>query len=192
MGGVEIGSAAPSAGSYEDPGVSTPLDFDDIFQSCSGFVWCVLAKLGVASADLPDVCQEVFVVVHRKLVDFDGRTSLRSWIYGICVRTASTYRRAMRGRKERPAFPMPEPHAPARQDEDVERHRARECLRLVLDGLDDERRAVFVLYELEELTMKEVAEALGCPLQTAYSRLYTAREAVTLAFRREMNRRGAR
>jgi RNA polymerase sigma-70 factor (ECF subfamily) len=161
-----------------------PLDFDEIFETCSQFVWCVLAKLGVPSADVPDVCQEVFVVVHRRLGDFDGRTSIRSWIYGICVRTASHYRRSKRSRKENSVYPVPEPAVAARQDDEVQHRRAKELLESILDEIGEEKRAVFVLYELEELTMSEVADALGCPLQTAYSRLYTARAAITQAFRR--------
>jgi RNA polymerase sigma-70 factor (ECF subfamily) len=58
------------------------------------FVWRALRHLGVRRADLPDVCQEVFIVVHRRLPDFDTtKSSLSTWIYGICMRTASQYRR---------------------------------------------------------------------------------------------------
>jgi RNA polymerase sigma-70 factor (ECF subfamily) len=190
---VEFGPAetspaalAPRSDSEERP------SFDEVFENCSGFVWSVLAKLGVPSADVPDVCQDVFIVVHRRLPDFDGRTALRSWIYGICVRTASDYRRRMRGRKEQPMDLFPEPAVPAPQDEELERRRARALLEAVLDDLGEEKRAVFVLYELEELTMGEVAAALGCPLQTAYSRLYAARTAVTNAFRRFAAKRSIR
>jgi RNA polymerase sigma-70 factor (ECF subfamily) len=183
MGGVQVRQAETLEARPDAPAVSQ-LDFDEIFETCSGFVWCVLAKLGVPSADVPDVCQEVFVVVHRRLGDFDGRTSIRSWIYGICVRTASHFRRRKRSRKENSVYPVPETPVAARQDEELHHRRAKKFLDAVLDELGEDKRAVFVLYELEELTMSEVAEALGCPLQTAYSRLYTARTAVTNAFRR--------
>jgi RNA polymerase sigma-70 factor (ECF subfamily) len=183
IGGVQVRPAETFDTHRENPAIAG-LDFDEIFETCSGFVWCVLAKLGVPGADVPDVCQEVFVVVHRRLGDFDGRTSIKSWIYGICVRTASDYRRRKRSRKENSVYPVPETPVAARQDDELHHRRAAEFLESVLDEIGEDKRAVFVLYELEELTMSEVAEALGCPLQTAYSRLYTARTAVTNAFRR--------
>jgi RNA polymerase sigma-70 factor (ECF subfamily) len=183
MGGVQVRSAESLEVGADRPAMAAP-DFDEIFETCSQFVWCVLAKLGVPSADVPDVCQEVFVVVHRRLGAFDGRASLRSWIYGICVRTASDYRRRKRSRKENSVYPVPEAAVAPRQDDDLHHRRAARFLESVLEEIGEDKRAVFVLYELEELTMSEVAEALGCPLQTAYSRLYTARTAVTQAFRR--------
>jgi RNA polymerase sigma-70 factor (ECF subfamily) len=149
------------------------------------FVWRVLARLGIPSADVPDVCQEVFVTVCRRLSDFDvERASFRSWLYGICVRTASDHRRRLRARREQPMETLPEPPLPATQDEELERRRARAFLEQVLDGLDEGKREVFVLYELEELPMADVAQAVGCPLQTAYSRLHAARKAVEAGFRR--------
>jgi len=168
---------------------ATP-DFDDVFTDFSPFVWRVLARLGVPTRDLPDVCQEVFVTVYRRLDDFDARAPLRSWIYGIALRTASDYRRKQRVRREQSGDGVPEHHVVPTQDEDFERRRARAYLRATLDELDEEKRAVFILYELEELPMSEIAEALGCPLQTAYSRLHAARKAVALSFRRYPERGG--
>jgi RNA polymerase sigma-70 factor (ECF subfamily) len=163
----------------------TSLDFDEIFAEHGRFVWRLAQKLGVPAADVPDVCQDVFVTVYRKLSDFDAsRAPLRSWLYGICVRTASDYRRRVRTRRETVADAIPERGSLASQEEDVERARARIRLESALDELDDDKRAVFVLYEIEELSMKEVADVLQCPLQTAYSRLHAARKVVALAFRR--------
>src|SRR5207302_10408961 len=72
----------------------------EVFRQYAPFVWRALRRLGVPESDVEDVCQEVFVVVHRKLGDFEGRSSLRTWIYGICTRTASDYRRSGRVRRE--------------------------------------------------------------------------------------------
>lgn len=72
----------------------------------------------------------------------------------------------------------------ADQGEHLDQARARALLDGVLDELDEERRAVFVLFELEQLAMKDVAAAVGCPIQTAYSRLHSAREKVEAAVRR--------
>lgn len=153
-------------------------DLQQLFREQAPFVWRALRRLGVREADIEDVCQEVFVVVHRKLGDFEGRSSLRTWIYGICARTASDYRRSARVRREVVTDAPPDASSDARQHEVVALRQARAALDRILDELDDDKRAVFVLYEIEELTMNEVAEALGCPLQTAYSRLHAARKIV--------------
>src|SRR6185312_8546166 len=75
-------------------------DFRTIFDTYGLFVLRTLRRLGVPSADLNDLCQETFVVVHRRLPDYDGRASLRTWIYAICARTASAHRRSIRARRE--------------------------------------------------------------------------------------------
>jgi RNA polymerase sigma-70 factor (ECF subfamily) len=150
----------------------------EIFRQYAPFVWRGLRRLGVPESDVDDVCQEVFVVVHRKLGDFEGRSSLRTWIYGICARTASDYRRSGRVRREVVTDAPPEVAHEGGQHEAVALRQARATLDRILDELDDDKRSVFVLYEIEELTMAEVAEALGCPLQTAYSRLHAARKVV--------------
>jgi RNA polymerase sigma-70 factor (ECF subfamily) len=159
------------------------LDFDQVFAESSPFVWRVLGRLGVARSDIPDVCQEVFLIVHRRRADYDGRAPLRAWIYGICVRKAAEYRKLAHRRYEELGDVVQEPGAPAQQERQVELARARQRLAAVLAELSAGQREVFVLYELEELPMAEVAGALECPVQTAYSRLHAARKAVTDAFR---------
>ncbi len=150
----------------------------EIFREYAPFVWRALRRLGVREADVEDVCQEVFVVVHRKLGDFEGRSSLRTWIYGICARTASDYRRSGRVRREVVTDAPPEMAAEGGHEDVVALKQARAKLDRILDELDDDKRAVFVLYEIEELSMAQVADSLGCPLQTAYSRLHAARKIV--------------
>jgi RNA polymerase sigma-70 factor (ECF subfamily) len=160
------------------------LDTASVFRDHAAYVWRALRRLGVDERDVEDVCQEVFVVVHRRLADFEGRSSIRTWVYGICVRTASDYRRRASRRYETVTESPPE--KPAKEDphQDLASRRARQALDRILSELDDDKRAVFVLYEIEELPMSEVAEAVGCPLQTAYSRLHAARALVTAAANR--------
>jgi len=158
-------------------------NFDEIFAGYSRFAWRVLARLGVQSRDLPDACQEVFLVVHRKLPEFEpGRSSLRAWVYGICVRIASDYRRRHPNRREAPLDQQPPLAVPAGQDAALQDRRAWSKLARVLGDLDAPKREAFVLYELEALPMAEVAAVLECPLQTAYARLHAARRAVLAAF----------
>ena len=161
-----------------------------VFRDHAPFVWRALRRLGVREADVEDVCQEVFVVVHRRLADFEGRSSVRTWVYGICVRVASDWRKRAHVRremlapkdegseKELDAPPSSRRGLPRDPGAEVARREARAILDGILDQLDEDKRAVFVLYEIEQLTMNEVAEAIGCPLQTAYSRLHAARKIV--------------
>lgn len=170
-------AAAPLHAPLQDPS-SAPLDVATVFREHLPFVFRALRRLGVAEGDIDDVCQEVFVVVMRKLAEFEGRSQLRTWIYGICVRSASDYRKRAPRRREVLTDAPPEgvtlrgPHEHATEAE------ARDLLDRLLAELDDDKRAVFVLYEIEELPMAEVALALDCPLQTAYSRLHAARKRV--------------
>lgn len=157
-----------------------PPPFATIYDDHVKFVWRVLGRLGVARADLEDVCQEVFIVVHRRLGEFEGRSSLRTWIYGIALRCASDYRR--RNARRRPAASLlPEIAIEGSQLEDLEARDARTTLDRLLELLDAEKREVFVLFELEELAMAEVVTIVGCPLQTGYSRLHAARAIVAAA-----------
>lgn len=124
------------------------------------------------------------MAVHKGLSSFGGRSSVRTWIYGICVYVASNHRRRAYVRRERAVAEPPEAI-------DLQAHEAFEqgqrwpALQRLLDTLDPEKREVFVLYELEELSMREVAEACDCPLQTAYSRLHAARRLLLERYREQ-------
>lgn len=153
---------------------SDDIDVAEVFRTEMPYVARVLRYFGVPDHDLADVCQEVFVVVHRKLGEFEHRSAIRTWLYRISQRTASDYRKRAHVRRE---VPEAEPQRGLVDDGDAAAERAALRRRLVelLDQLDEEKRTVFVLFEIEELDMKEVADIVGCPLQTAYSRLHAAR-----------------
>ncbi len=159
-----------------------------VFDEHAAFVWRTLRHLGVPEADIEDSCQDVFVAIHRKLEGFEGRSSLRTWIYGICLRVASDRRRRAHVRREVPVADLPPRAVEPTQIDDYQRGQARALLWALLDQLDDDKRAVFVLYEIEGLAMKEIAGAVGCPLQTAYSRLHAARKLVLSAAQRESSK----
>jgi RNA polymerase sigma-70 factor, ECF subfamily len=171
------GPSQPSSGVCAVPGAEAH-DLRGIFDTYAPFVWRTLRHLGIADSDVDDVCQDVFVAIHRKLAGFEGRSSLRTWIYGICLRVTSDHRRLAHVRRELPVAEVSQDAMPPTQFDDYARSEARHLLASLLDVLDQDKRAVFVLYEIEELSMKEVAEAVGCPLQTAYSRLHAARKLV--------------
>jgi RNA polymerase sigma-70 factor (ECF subfamily) len=125
------------------------------------------------------------MVVHRKIGEFEGRSSVRTWVYGIAIRVASDYRKRSHVRHEIVTADMPDAVAGDDPHAEAARREARARLDRILDGLDEDKRAVFVLYEIEQVTMAEVAQAVGCPLQTAYSRLHAARKIVQEAIGRE-------
>ena len=161
--------------SQKSPPTRNTPQFADIFREYAPFVLRMLKRLGVRPGDVEDVAQEVFVAVHRNLPTFEGRSSLRTWVYGICARTASNYRRSARIRHELATGEVPEEIVNASQEAAIDDKRARLMLDQLLDTLDDEKRLVFVLFDVEEVPMDEVAVIAGVPLQTAYSRLYAAR-----------------
>lgn len=167
-----------------------PLVFADVFRENVPFAWRCLKRLGVSPGDVEDVCQEVFLVVHRKLAEFDHRSSMRAWVYGICVRKASDYRKLSRKRHEQVTDTVPDRGTETEEGAGLDRARALAFLDRTLDELDDDKRAVFVLYEVEGLAMSEIAIAVACPLQTAYSRLHAARKHVETAVKREQLRSG--
>lgn len=156
----------------------SPGTLGEIYRDHVEYVWRALVHLGVGAADVEDVAHDVFLTVRHRLDSFEGRSALRTWIYGICIRRASDYRSRAFRRRELLQDELPERGVePAQLVHAESRELAVELARL-LDGLRDEQREVFVLYEIEELSMKEVAQLVGCPLQTAYSRLHAARSAM--------------
>ena len=161
-----------------------PLDVRAVFDAHAAFVWRALRRLGVREPYVEDVAQEVFLVVHKRLAEFDDRSGMKAWLYGISVRKASEHRRRAWVRRERSVEEPPEVVSPPEQHAEVERRQAIAILEGILERLDPKKREVFVLFELEELSLAEVAVAVGCPLQTAYSRLQAARASVQAAVTR--------
>jgi RNA polymerase sigma-70 factor (ECF subfamily) len=117
-------------------------------------------------------------VLHQKLRQLEPGCSLRTFAYGICLRVAADFRGRAHVRRERPFSSAAEPTVEPSQESVVSQRQALSRLRKALDALDPAKREVFVLYEIEELTMNEVVAAVGCPLQTAYSRLHAARKEI--------------
>jgi RNA polymerase sigma-70 factor (ECF subfamily) len=176
--------------------------FEAAYRACFAFVYRNAKRLGVRDSSVDDVVQEVFLVVHRRLAEYDDRLSLRGWIYGILSHVVRSYRRTLR-RRELPiverdseslcaAAPAGPPALePARL---AEHHEAVRLLMRILDRLDDDKREVLVLSELEQMTVPEIAGALGANLNTIYSRLSAAKRAFAEAHAREKARlsRGGR
>jgi RNA polymerase sigma-70 factor (ECF subfamily) len=165
-----------------------PLEFRELYDTHFAFVWRTARRLGVHDALLDDAVQDVFVVIHRRLEAFEGRSPLRSWIFGITRRVAKDYRRRA-ARKDRGKVATDRLTAsgpgPAQQ---AERSEAMSLLYEMLAGLDEAKREVFILAEIEEMTVPEIAAALDTNVNTIYSRLRAARA----AFERQVARHRAR
>jgi RNA polymerase sigma-70 factor (ECF subfamily) len=161
-----------------------PPDFTRLFQAECSYVWTSLRRLGIRDRDLEDLVHEVFLVVHRHLGDYDPRRPIRPWLFGISFRVAAAYRRLARTHRELVSDQIeavdPEPSAEDR----VATKQEQELVMRALDMLDLDRRALILMHDFDELTMPEIAEIIGVPLNTAYSRLRLAREQFTAACRR--------
>lgn len=156
----------------------------EVFDDYALYVGRTLRCLGVHEREVPDAIQEVFLVVHRRLPELRKPSALRSWLYAICLRRAMALRRSAARRREHSVAEPPEEPSGATPHDDLVRTRALATAIEILDDLEDDKRAVFVLYEVEQLPMSEVAEAVGVPLQTAYSRLYAARREIARTLKR--------
>jgi len=159
-----------------DPDEGRAPSFEEIYDRYFDFAWANLRRLGVRSAHLEDAVQELFIVVHRRLGEFAGRSTLKTWLAGIAWRIASEYRR--HESRKGGAEPLPDTLV-ARNPDPHGAAVAAEALRLLdtlLDRLDEDKRAVFVLAELEQMSAPEIASALAVNLNTVYSRLRVARK----------------
>jgi RNA polymerase sigma-70 factor (ECF subfamily) len=153
-------------------------DVAEVYRAHGDFVWASLQRMGVRDADLQDQLQEVFIVVHRRLADFEGRSTLTTWLFGICLRVVAGYRRKLARRREQGVEVLPE-----LSDESLEkdpersasRNEGRERLAQVLDAMDVDKRVVLVMFEVEDLSCDEIAKIIGIPVGTVYSRLHAAR-----------------
>lgn len=150
-----------------------------VYREHADFVWRSLQHLGLREPDLEDALQEVFVVVHRKLAGFDGRSRLSTWLFGICLRVASRHRRRAYFRFESLFAAAPERTDTRTPEAALALSEEQRLLEVALGRLSLDQRAVFVLFELEGHACQEIAELTGVPLGTVYSRLHSARRSVS-------------
>jgi len=162
------------------------IDFTAVFRDFGAYVPGLLRRLGVAEREVEDVAQDVFTVIHRQLPGFRGDSTLKTWVCGVTLRVARSHLRLARVRKLVLGEPATEPsQAPPQLESAVLAERVR-MLQRALEELSHEQRRVFVLYELEELSMRDIARLLACPEKTAYTRLHAARQNVERAIRRRL------
>jgi RNA polymerase sigma-70 factor (ECF subfamily) len=153
-----------------------PPRFDDVYDAHFAFVWRNVLNRGVPSSAVDDVVQEVFVVVHRKLPGFEGRSSLRTWLAGIVRRVVADH---VRKRGNAPVGDEPlatdspsEARGPA---EELDAKAAAHLLDQLLAQMPEAQREVFILHEIEQMTGREIAETVGANENTVHTRLRAAR-----------------
>jgi RNA polymerase sigma-70 factor (ECF subfamily) len=180
--------ALASTDAKQTAGAEERLSVTRVHERHGEFVWRTLHRMGVRPPHVEDVYQEVFLVVHRRLRTFTGQSAITTWLFEICFKVAAGYRRKAHFRREElvpdwsamESLSSPEP-SPERQ---LVTTRQAKQLERILDALPLEYRVVFVMFELEGLSSEEIAESLGAPLGTVYSRLYRARKRFARALAR--------
>ncbi len=184
----------PEAARVPEPNTD-PTRLRELFHAQYASVWRLLRRFGVHPSRLDDAAQEVFWVAARRLSSIEVGKE-RSFLYGVSLRVASNH-----ARRQKVALPVSEHEVDALCDPQptpetrLEHRQAREVLYAVLDRLPAELRTVFVLFELEGLPVRDIAELEDIPLGTASSRLRRAREefsAIARRFRTSLMSRGGK
>lgn len=158
------------------------LSFDEVYDGYLDFVWRTSLRLGADRAVIDDVVQEVFLVVHQRLSEFEGRSSMRTWLFGIVRKVVGRARRTARRKPSHVGTTEPTDldaftTADRGPGESAERAEELRLVQRLLDQLDDDKREAFVLAEFEQMTIAEVAEAVGANPNTVASRIRAARVA---------------
>jgi RNA polymerase sigma-70 factor (ECF subfamily) len=164
------------------PAPAMEISLEDLYDRHADYIYHSLRRLGVPPAGLPDALQDVFVVAHRRLPELDAQGQVKSWLFVVAMGVARNHRRTLRRKapeRDPHGTPIDPDHLGGRSEEPFDRVAHAERVTLyyeLLDTLDEDKRAVFVLAELEELSVPEIASTLGINLNTAYARLRAARQ----------------
>ncbi|EDM74559.1 hypothetical protein PPSIR1_29153 [Plesiocystis pacifica SIR-1] len=156
-----------------------------IYREHFAFVHRSLRRLGVPEHALDDACQDVFLVAARRLDDFEGRSSMKTWLFGIAMRVVRSHRRsAWRHRRKVDALAAAAPLLRPVSERPHARQDAQRTLAQLLAELGEEQRSIYVLVELEGLSAVEVARGFGLNVNTVYTRLRAARAGLRRAAER--------
>jgi RNA polymerase sigma-70 factor (ECF subfamily) len=150
--------------------------FRRLFDAELQYVWNTLRYLGVRQPDVKDIAHEVFLTVYQRLSDHDPSRPVRPWLFVISYHAAGNYRRLARHRREILGEDEEVGDASVTAQEQMEQCERRRLLLAALERVDLDKRAVLVMHDMDGIAIPQVAEALGIPLNTAYSRLRLARE----------------
>jgi RNA polymerase sigma-70 factor (ECF subfamily) len=172
-------ASAPVAAAQQPPRWT----FDAVYETQFAFVWRTIRRLGVIDCAVEDVAQDAFLVVHRRLASFQHESSIKAWLFGIVARVVSDARRSLhrrpanlggRARSSEDVDSVADPSTIG-PHEAVAKAEAVRTLHALLDAMPNERRQVFILAELEQMSVVDVAAAVGANVNTVHSRLRAAR-----------------
>ncbi len=161
-----------------------PMQLAEIYAEHFDFVWRSVRRLGVPESSVDDAVQDVFVVVHRRLCEFEGRASMKTWLFAIVRRVVRDHRPSTRRALAEAGTLEGLPDTASGPLECAAQAEAVRLLYRLLDELDAEKREVFVLVDLEQMTAPEAAEAVGANVNTVYARLRAARRDLDAAMAR--------
>ena len=184
--------SVPGPPARVEPAAREPMAaFLALYREQFPFVWRTVRQMGIEPAAVDDTVQEIFVVVHRKHAEFEGRSSIRTWLYGIARRIVADHRKSNR-RKPSTSTDPSLLDGLEREDPAARRLEAFDLVCVLLDTLDEAKREVFVLAELEGMTMAEIAEATSTNANTVSARLRAARAAFECALTEHENGDGGK
>lgn len=165
--------------------------FEELYHEYFSFVWRTARRMGIAESALDDVCQDVFVAIHRRLPEFEGRSSLKTWVFGFVLNVVQVHHRTLRRKSvaHRATGEVVDPdtvmdrqsQAP---DEKLSQTQAADIAHELLSRLPEDKRAVFILSELEGMSAGEIADAVNANVNTVYARLRAARQQFSHAVER--------
>ena len=171
-------AGSATGASLSSPLPATQVSFRELYATHFSFTWRSLRYLGVPAQHLDDAVQEVWVAVYRRLADFEGRSDMKTWLFGIALNVQRNLHRAERRRAGH--VPLPEEELRSSSPDPLLEREGREAWSLVmrfLESLDDERRTVFVASLLEGLPPAETAQVCGLDVPTVYLRVRSLRRA---------------
>jgi RNA polymerase sigma-70 factor (ECF subfamily) len=158
--------------------------FHEVYRQHFDFVWRLARARRIPLGAVEDVVQEVFLVVHRQLPGFEGRSSLKTWLYTITRRVTRDFVRKRSNKSAGEEMKSPVAADEPGPEAQAARNQAAVVLTSILEGMDERRREVFVLSEMEGMSGAEIAEALDVNANTVYSRLRAAKAEFSAAVAR--------
>jgi RNA polymerase sigma-70 factor (ECF subfamily) len=170
---------APAETSSPEGASSLDLSFEGLYERWFEDVSRWVRALGARESDRDDLVQEIFLVVHRRLSDFDGH-NVAGWLYQIARRKVRDHRRLLWVKHlfGNTSQPLVDAMLTTKQSafDELETKQKRELLAQLLENLNEDQRAAFVLFEIEGNSGEEIAALTSVPINTVWARIHKARK----------------
>lgn len=179
--GAERAPSEPPPSGIQRALPDSAISFESLYDEYFSFVWRTARRLGVHEANLEDVCQDVFFALHRRLGDFAGRSSLRTWVFGFTLNVVQVHHRSQRRKNIafRAVGDLLDPDTlfddSSAADERLRRVEAIRCACETLAEIPTDNRNVFLMANLEGMSASEISREFDLNVNTVYTRLRSAR-----------------